>query len=288
MAEDQPPTRKRIGNEARRAGRRAGRALNSLSPYARPYPHSIHPALVPGIGIDEQRRRYGIDKLVFAVAGVLTLAFVIWGIVDTASVSTVAFAAFDWTMANVGWLFNAVAMVVLVSVLIIALSPFGRITLGKDGEKPEFSTFSWVAMLFAAGLGIGVLFFGPSEPLQHYHTPAPMTAEAETVEGLHRGMAQVYYHWGLHAWAMYALVGGAVAYAAYRRGRSLLMSSIFRTLFGKRAAEGFAGQLIDIFAIIATLFGTAAALGIAAMQIGQGVTIVTGADELTNTVLVII
>src|SRR5699024_10910277 len=97
-----------------------------------------------------------------------------------------------------------------------------------------------------------------------------------------------YFHWGFHAWAMYALVGGAIAYAAYRRGRSLLLSSIFVTLFGKRQTEGFAGKLVDIFAIVATLFGTAAALGIAAMQIGTGVSIVSGAGPMTNAMLVVI
>ncbi|RAD51073.1 BCCT family transporter, partial [Burkholderia multivorans] len=95
-----------------------------------------------------------------------------------------------------------------------------------------------------------------------------------------------YYHWGFHACAMYALVGGAIAYAGYRRGHSLLLSSIFRPLFGKRQTEGFAGKLVDIFAIVATLFGTAAALCIAAMQIGTGVSIVTGVGPMTNAMLV--
>ncbi|RAF63642.1 BCCT family transporter, partial [Burkholderia multivorans] len=97
------------------------------------------------------------------------------------------------------------------------------------GEKAEFSTFAWAAMLFAAGIGIGVLFFGPSEPLTYFITPPPLTNDPETTEALHGAMAQTYYHWGFHAWAMYALVGGAIAYAGYRRGRSLLLSSIFRT-----------------------------------------------------------
>ncbi|GAB3185526.1 BCCT family transporter [Nesterenkonia halophila] len=271
------------------ATRRAGQALGRISLYSRrDYPHDIHPALVPGLAIDEQRRRYRVDKVVFLIAGALTVAFVIWGIVNPASVSTVSGAAFTWTMENLGWLFNVVAIAVLVFLLIVAFSRYGRIPLGKDGEEAEYSTFAWVAMLFAAGIGIAVLFFGPYEPMDHYQHPAPLTAAPETPEALHRGMAQVFYHWGFHAWAMYALVGGAVAYAAYRRGRVLLMSSIFRSLFGRRQSEGFAGQLVDIFAIIATLFGTAAALGIAAMQIGQGVTIITGVDELTNTALVVV
>ncbi|MFC7465464.1 BCCT family transporter [Brachybacterium sp. GCM10030252] len=288
MTEDESATGRRGPAGSRRTDRRGGDRLPSLD-YSRPkYPHNIHPALVPGIGIDDQRRIYHVDKIVFGVAGVLTVAFVIWGIVDPASVGTVANAAYAWTMSHLGWLFNAVATVVLVAMIILSLSRYGKIPLGKDGEKPEFSTFSWVAMLFAAGLGIGVMFWGPAEPLTYFLSPPPLTNEAESVEAMHYALAQTYYHWGFHAWAMYALVGGAVAYAAYRRGRSLLMSSIFQHLFGKRRTEGWAGQLVDTFAIIATLFGTAAALGIAALQIGQGVVIVSGASELTNTALLLV
>ena len=285
MTDDQPSARRAKPVPTGEADRRGAPSIDYVRPQ---YPHNIHPALVPGIGVDEQRRRYGLDKLVFGVAGALTVAFVIWGIADPASVGEVAGAAYSWTMNHLGWLFNAVATVVLISLLILAMSRYGRIPLGKDGETPEFSTFSWVAMLFAAGLGIGVMFWGPSEPLTYFITPPPLTHEAESTEALHRALAQTYYHWGFHAWAMYALVGGAVAYAAYRRGRSLLMSSIFERLFGKKHSEGWAGQLVDIFAIIATLFGTAAALGIAVLQIGEGVVIVSGASELTNTVMVVI
>lgn len=252
------------------------------------YPHGTHPVLVPGIAIDEQRRRYRIDWLVFAIAGSLTVAFVVWGIWAPGSVAAVAETAFYWSTDHLGWMFNVVAIVVLVATVGIALSPYGKIPLGKDGERPEFSTFSWTAMLFAAGLGVAVLFWGPSEPLGYFISPPPMTDEPESVEAMHTALAQMYYHWGFHAWAIYALVGGSVAYAAYRRGRSLLMSSVFRALFGRRLTEGFAGKLVDIFAIIATLFGTAAALGIAAMQIGSGVSIVSGSGELTNNALVVI
>ncbi len=263
-------------------------ALGSLDYQHPTYPHDTHPVLVPGISIDDQRRRYQVDWLVFAIAGSLTVAFVIWGIWSPGSVAAVAETAFYWSTDNLGWMFNVVAIVVLVATVGIALSPYGRIPLGKDGERPEFSTFSWTAMLFAAGLGVAVLFWGPSEPLTYFVSPPPLTSEPESVEALHTALAQMYYHWGFHAWAIYALVGGAVAYAAYRRGRSLLMSSIFRALFGRRLTEGFAGKLVDIFAIITTLFGTAAALGIAAMQIGSGVSIVSGAGELTNNTLVVI
>ena len=288
MTEKKNSVHSRLVDEGKRTGRLAGRSLGRLDAARPRYPHDIHPALVPGISIDEQRRRYGIDRLVFAIAGSLTVAFVVWGVLSPASVASVAQVSFTWATGHMGWLFNTVAVVVLVSLLGLAFSPYGKIPLGKDGEQVEFSTFAWVAMLFAAGIGIGVLFFGPSEPLTYFVSPPPLTNEPESTEAMHRAMAQTYFHWGFHAWAMYALVGGAIAYAAYRRGRSMLMSSIFRALFGERLTDGFAGKLIDIFAIVATLFGTAAALGIAAMQIGTGVTIVSGVGELTNTMVVVI
>ncbi|MGJ9424439.1 BCCT family transporter [Nesterenkonia halotolerans] len=289
MSEEQPPPRsQRLGEETRRVSRQAGQALGQLNPISRArYPHDTHPALVPGIGIDEQRRRYSIDWFIFAITGVLTVAFVIWGVTNPASVGEVAGIAYDWTMVHAGWLFNALAIVVLVFLLILAATRYGRIPLGKDGEQPEYSTFAWIAMLFAAGIGIGVLFWGPAEPLAYfYNVPAPLEHEPESNQALHSAMAQTYFHWGLHAWGIYALVGGAVAYAAYRRGRVPLMSAIFEKMFGKKHSEGFAGKMIDMFAIIATLFGTAAALGIAVMQIGEGVVIVAGASELTNTMMI--
>lgn len=284
----EPEDDKGKGRSSGSPGRKGHTALGSLDYQHPTYPHDTHPVLVPGISIDDQRRSYRVDWLVFAIAGSLTVAFVIWGIWSPGSVAAVAETAFYWSTDNLGWMFNVVAIVVLVATVGIAFSPYGRIPLGKDGERPEFSTFSWTAMLFAAGLGVAVLFWGPSEPLGYFISPPPLTDEPESVEALHTALAQMYYHWGFHAWAIYALVGGAVAYAAYRRGRPLLMSSIFRALFGRRLTEGFAGKLVDIFAIIATLFGTAAALGIAAMQIGSGVSIVSGAGELTNNTLVVI
>ncbi|MGM7671167.1 BCCT family transporter [Microbacterium sp. A93] len=252
------------------------------------YPHDIHPGLVPGIGVDEQRNRFGLDKIVFGVTAVLIIGFVAWGVLAPESVSATSSSAFGWSMTNAGWLLNITAIVALGAMLYIGFSRFGKIRLGRDDEKPEFSRFSWVAMMFGAGIGVGIFFFGPSEPLSHYLSPPPDTVAAATDSALHQAMAQSHFHWGLHAWAMYALVGGAIAYASYRRGRVPLISSVFRTLFGARLTDGFAGKVVDIFAIIATLFGTAATLGLAAIQIGEGVQIVSGAGTLGNNGLIII
>lgn len=269
------------------------------------YPGDIHPGLLSGVGIDDQDRNFSIDKTIFAVTASLIVGFVIWGIVSPESVGTVASIAFSWSMENMGWLLNLAMGVGLFVMLYVAFGRYGKIKLGKDDEKPEFSRFSWVAMMFGAGLGVGLFFYGPSEPLAHFISPPPHTAAAqqETVnalqqaagetpevnrEAIHQGVSQASYHWGLHIWSMYALVGGALAYATFRRGRPTLISSIFQTLFGKSKTDGFAGKLVDIFAIIATLFGTATTLGLSAIQIGQGVTIVSGIGPIGNNVLIVI
>lgn len=269
------------------------------------YPADVHPGLLSGVGIDDQDRKFGVDKTIFAVVATFIIGFVLWGILSPASVGTVAGIAFNWSMENMGWLLNLAMGVGLFVMLYVAFGRYGKIKLGKDDEKPEFSRFSWVAMMFGAGLGVGLFFYGPSEPLSHFISPPPHTladqqeainslqqSAGETPEvnreAIHQGVSQASYHWGLHIWSMYALVGGALAYATFRRGRPTLISSIFQTLFGKSKTDGFAGKLIDIFAIIATLFGTATTLGLSAIQIGQGVTIVSGIGPIGNNVLIII
>ena len=267
------------------------------------YPQDIHPGLLSGVGVDDKDRKFTLDKTIFGVTGSLIVGFVLWGILSPESVAAVSGAAFAWSMENMGWLLNTAMGVGLFVMLYVAFSKYGKIRLGKDHEKPEFSRFSWIAMMFGAGLGVGLFFYGPSEPLAYFIDPPPHTAAAqqETINGLqaaagetpeinreaiHQGVSQASYHWGLHIWSMYALVGGALAYATFRRGRPTLISSIFQTLFGKSNTQGFAGKLVDIFAIIATLFGTATTLGLSAIQIGQGVTIVSGIGPLGNNILI--
>ena len=252
------------------------------------YPHDLHPGLVPGIGVDEQRNRFGLDRAVFFITAVIVLAFIAWGVSSPESVSAVSSTAFSWAMENISWLLNAVMVLGLAVMVYLAFSRKGRVVLGRDDETPEFSRFSWVAMMFGAGLGVGIFFFGPSEPLAHYLSPPPHTVEAGTPQALHQALAQSHFHWGLSIWGLYALVGGALAYSTYRRGRVSLISSVFRPLFGAKQTDGPAGRIIDIMAIIATLFGTAATLGLSAVQIGQGVEIVSGAGPLANNAILVI
>ena len=252
------------------------------------YPHGIHPALVPGIGVEEQRNRYGTDKVVFGVTAVLIIAFIAWGVVSTETLSSASKVALEWTLAHVGWLFTGLVAVILLFMLFIAMSRYGNIPLGKDDEKPEYRKFSWIAMMFSAGIGIGIIFFGPLEPLTYYQSPAPDAATPETPEAAVKALAQTFFHWGIGPWAIYGLVGAAVAYGAFRRGRVPLMSSILVALLGQKRTDGIAGRMVDIFAIVATLFGTSASLGIGAMQIGRGVEIVGGIGKLPNAALIAI
>lgn len=216
------------------------------------YPHDMHPGLVPGIGVENQRNTFGLDKALFSVTAIAIVSFIIWGISSPESVSAASSSAFSWAITNTGWLLNITMMMAIVTMAYVGLSRLGRIKLGTDDEEPEFGWFSWVAMMFGAGIGVGIFFYGPSEPLSHYLTPPPHTVDGNTVEALHQSMAQAHYHWGLSPWAAYALVGGAIAYSSYRRGRVPLISSIFKPLFSSRDTDGPLGKLIDVLALIAT------------------------------------
>jgi choline/carnitine/betaine transport len=163
------------------------------------------------------------------------------------------------------------------------LGRFGRIPLGKDGEKPEFRTVSWVAMMFSAGMGIGLIFWGVAEPLTHFVEPPPGVNGSSAADA----MATALFHWGLHPWSMYAVVGLSIAYSTYRMGRKQLISSSFVPLLGRRA-EGPIGKIIDILAIFATMFGTAASLGLGALQIGSGVKVLGWMGEAGTLLLVTI
>ena len=252
------------------------------------YPHDMHPGLVPGISVDDQRNRFGLDKPLFFTTAAFIVAFIIWGVIWPDSVANVSSAAFSWAITNAGWLLNITMILAIFVMAYVGFSRLGRIKLGTDDEEPEFGRFSWIAMMFGAGIGVGIFFYGPSEPLAHYLTPPPHTVDGNSVEALHQAMAQANYHWGISPWAAYALVGGAIAYSSYRRGRVPLVSSIFKPLFGSRDTDGPLGKLIDALALIATLFGTAATLGVSAIQIGEGVTIISGHPVANAGLLVII
>jgi choline/carnitine/betaine transport len=228
----------------------------------------LEPATAPPA---EAERPRATDRIVFGVAAALVLGFIAWGIFATDNLSSVASAALGGIMSGGGWFFILAASGFVVFAIWLAVSRYGKIPLGRDGEGPEFRTSSWVAMMFSAGMGIGLMFYGVAEPLSFFTSPPPGSgAVAGSAAALDTAMATTLFHWTLHPWAIYAVVGLAIAYGTFRKGRSQLISAAFAPLLGTRRTEGPLGKAIDIFAIFATLFGSAASLGLGALQIGGG------------------
>ncbi|WP_372343976.1 BCCT family transporter [Streptomyces sp. KL116D] len=224
----------------------------------------------------------------FGVTAVLTLAFVVWGSVATDNLESVSTRLLNGLIHNGGWAFMLAASGFVVFALWLAVSRYGKITLGKEGEEPEFRTVSWVAMMFSAGMGIGLMFYGVSEPLAHFTTPPPGTEPADAAEAMETAMATTLFHWTLHPWAIYAVVGLAIAYSTFRRRRRQTISSVFVPLIGEERAHGAWGRVIDIIAIFATLFGSAASLGLGALQIGSGFEVLNWMDDANTGLLVAI
>lgn len=233
-------------------------------------------------------RRPTTDRVVFGVTAALTLAFVVWGATATDSLEDVSDTLLNGLLHNGGWAFMLAASGFVVFALWLAISRYGNITLGQEGEEPEFRTVSWVAMMFSAGMGIGLMFYGVSEPLAHFTDPPPGTHPADAAEAMQTAMATTLFHWTLHPWAIYAVVGLAIAYSTFRRRRRQTISAVFEPLIGARHAHGGFGRLIDILAIFATLFGSAASLGLGALQIGSGFHELNWQEKTSTGLLVLI
>ncbi|VFQ46932.1 BCCT family transporter [Desulfoluna butyratoxydans] len=178
---------------------------------------------------------------------------------------------------------------ILVFCLALAFSPYGKVRLGKDDEKPEFSTFSWFSMLFSAGMGIGLIFWSVAEPL--VHMAAPPTGEANTFEAARLGLELYFFHWGFHAWAVYAVVALTLAYFQFRKGEGALFSSCLIPLIGRKHANGLVGRLVDTFASWATIFGVVTGLGMGGMQMASGISSlfgIPGGPNLTTALILVV
>ncbi|WP_291479200.1 BCCT family transporter [Corynebacterium sp.] len=207
-----------------------------------------------------------VDKAVVFFAALIVLAVVAWGLIAPDNFSTFADNALDFVVTDFGWVYIIAGSVFVFFVLWVALSKFGNVRLGQDNERPEFNAASWIAMMFAAGMGIGLMFYGVAEPMNFYRNGVP----GEASESIPVSFSTTLFHWTLHPWAIYAIVGLAIAYGTFRLGRKQLLSSAFIPLIGVRRAEGWLGKLIDVLSIFATVFGTAASLGLGSLQIASG------------------
>ncbi|GAA0527310.1 BCCT family transporter [Saccharopolyspora subtropica] len=205
----------------------------------------------------------------------LTLAIVVWGAAAGDSLSQAGSAALDAITRGFGWAYLLVSFGFLVFLVFLACSRYGRLRLGRADERPRFPRLTWYAMILSAVMGIGLISYGVAEPISHLANPphglaAPMTPGAAIT-----AMQFSFFDWGLHAWGIFAVVGLAMAWSMFRRGRPGLVSALFRPLLGARTG-GPVGGAIDVFAIVATLFGTTTSLGLGAMQINGGFTALFG------------
>ncbi|MGI8985733.1 MAG: BCCT family transporter [Nocardioidaceae bacterium] len=215
----------------------------------------------------ETANQFGI---VFYVSVGISLVFVLAGVLLTKPFNKALATTVGWIIESLGWFYLLVTAFFLVFVLFLAFSKYGKLRLGGPDEKPEFGRFAWFAMLFQAGMGIGLLFWGVAQPLLHYRTPPFGQEEPGSSEAAALGLQFSFFHWTLHPWAIYAVVGLAVAYFSFVRGtNSLRISSVFRPLIGDRV-DGPIGKTIDVISIIATLFGVAVSLGLGTLQINAG------------------
>jgi glycine betaine transporter len=233
------------------------------------------------------KQGWRIDTPVFAVAAGISVAFVLVGVLLKDELATVVGDVLSWVLTNLGWLFVLSTAGFLAFVLLLAVTPYGRLRLGKDDDRPEFRTISWIAMMFSAGMGIGLMFFGVAEPISHLAAPPLGLAKPNTEAAAATAMEWTYFHWTLSAWALYAVVGLALGYFCFRRGLPNLISSVFQPLLGDRV-NGPIGKAIDVLAIFATIFGSATSLGLGALQINSGLNFVWDVETSTGLTVVII
>lgn len=208
-----------------------------------------------------------INPPVFFIASALIFLAVLLTAMFPVEAEEVFKSLQDGVVARFGWLYVLAVAVFLVFGILLAGSSFGDLTLGSDSEPPEFSYLTWIAMLFSAGMGIGLMFFGVAEPITHYANPPGM--EGGTPEAARAAMEISFFHWGIHAWAIYGLVGLSLAYFGFRRGLPLTLRSSLFPLIGERI-HGWPGHLVDVLAVLGTMFGVATSLGFGVMQVNAG------------------
>ncbi|EPC02242.1 BCCT transporter [Litchfieldella anticariensis FP35 = DSM 16096] len=239
---------------------------------------------------------------VFTFSALVILFFVILTLALQAEVDPIFNGLRTWLTGNLTWFFLLAANIFVVLSIVLIFTPLGKVRIGGMHAKPDFSYAGWFAMLFAAGMGIGLMFYGVSEPLTHFDTAmggttvengvrtdwAPLGAAADNPQGaISLGMAATIYHWGLHPWGIYAVVALALALFSYNKGLPLTMRSIFYPLLGERI-WGWPGHVIDILAVFATLFGLATSLGLGASQAAGGLSYLFGTPNTNVTMVLLI
>ncbi len=213
------------------------------------------------------------NRTVLYVSAAIVLLFVFFSMFLPAQMNDVVNKVFAFLTNDFGWLYLLSVAIFLVVAYGIAFSRFGQIKLGKEDDKPEFTNFQWFAMLFGGGMGIGLVFWSVAEPIMHYLSPPVGTGG--TPEAMATAMRIVFFHWGIHAWVIFAIAGLALAYFQFRKGLPFLISSAFYPLIGDRI-YGPIGKAIDVLSVFATVFGVATSLGLGSSQIATGLQYIWG------------
>ena len=222
---------------------------------------------------------------VFIFSAIIMLVFLLVATLFTHSSKSFFDSVQFVIVKNLSWVFTVSTVLFLVFVLFLLFSRFGKLRLGPPDAEPEFGYASWFSMMFSAGMGIGLVFWSIAEPIKHYSSP-PMQ-DSSTLAPVEQAMGITYFHWGLHAWAIFMVVGLSLAYFSYRKGLPLAIRSCFYPLLGKKIYGGW-GHCIDIFAVVGTMFGVATSLGLGAMQINSGLNFLGEYPETKLTQVVLI
>ena len=213
------------------------------------------------------REKRSVLTPVFYVSIIAAGIFILWGAFFPGNVESVLSIVNDFISNKLGWVYMLAMTAFVVFAIYLIFSPYGKIRLGRQDEKPQYSYFTWFSFLFTAGMGVGLVFYGVNEPVTHFHNPP--SAEPASVLAQEESMMHTLFHWGLHPWGVYAIVGLTLAYFNFRHNAPLLMSSALSPLIGDRS-KGWLGTGIDSLAVFGTIFGIATSLGLGATQITAG------------------
>ncbi|PTF38981.1 BCCT family transporter [Staphylococcus chromogenes] len=204
---------------------------------------------------------------VFIFSSIIVFAIVLVGVLIPKQFGGITSSITAWITSTLGWYYLILTTVIVFFCVFLIFSPIGKLKLGRPNDKPEFNTVSWFAMLFSAGMGIGLVFYGAAEPIAHFASPP--NADPKSTEAFTESLRSTFFHWGFHAWAVYGVVALALAYSQFRKGEPGLLSKTLRPILGDRV-DGPIGTLIDVLAVFATVVGVAVSLGMGALQIAGG------------------